>query len=380
MIKVIKILVADDMEDTRTLIKKLLTLNHGKYEVVGEAINGEEAVSKCGELKPDIVLMDINMPEMNGLEATERISIMYPNIDVIIMSVQAETAYLKTAMTSGAKGYLIKPIDETEMIEVIDQTFARKVKVEKTVPIESNKSAEIISFYAFKGGVGKSLLALNTSVLLSEKLKKKVLLIDLDLHFGDISLMLNKHLEKNILDYVDDGSDIDQLSQYFYHFLENLDVLFAPLSPEGAEYISKATIESIMTEMKNKYDYIIVDTGVNFEDHTLYALDQSKEIMVVSSMEMTSIKNTKLGIDVMKSLNYSGEKVKILLNRVEEKYGIKVSDIEKIFEKSVDLSLPESKRAAIMSINQGQVLALTKLGKKSKLYKKLTKWIQSKKR
>ena len=368
------------MEDTRALIKKLLTLNHGKYEVVGEATNGEEAVSMCGQLKPDIVLMDINMPVMNGLEATERISIMHPSIDVIIMSVQAETEYLKTAMTSGAKGFLIKPVDEAEMIHVVDRTFEKKAKIEKSPPPETNKSAEIISFYAFKGGVGKSILALNTGVLLSQKLQKKVLLIDLDLHFGDISLMLNKHLEKNILDFVDDGGDVDQLQQYLYHFIENLDVLFAPLSPEGAEYISKTTIENIMTDMKNKYDYIIIDTGVNFEDHTLYALDQSQEIMVVSSMEMTSIKNTKLGIDVMKSLNYSGDKVKIVLNRVEEKYGIKVSDIEKIFEHPADLILPESKKPALMSINQGQALALTKLGKQSKLYKKLTKWIQSKKR
>lgn len=113
----------------------MLTLNHGKYEVVGEAINGEEAVSMCGQLKPDIVLMDINMPTMNGLEATERISIMYPSIDVIIMSVQAETEYLKTAMTSGAKGFLIKPVDEAEMIQVLDQTFEKKAKVEKMYPL-----------------------------------------------------------------------------------------------------------------------------------------------------------------------------------------------------------------------------------------------------
>jgi len=372
---VIKILIADDMDDTRELIKQLLTLNHNHFQVVGEASNGEEAFKLAGQLHPDIVLMDINMPVMNGLEATEAITIAHPNIDVIIMSVQAETAYLKTAMLSGAKGYLIKPIDESEMIDMIQKTFEKK-RVVIQVPEGEKKSAKVISFYAFKGGVGKSLLALNTSILLAEKQKKKVLLIDLDLHFGDIALMVDKHLEKNILDYVDDGSDAEQLDQYLYHYVPNLDILFAPLSPEGAEYISKSTIEGVIQASITNYDFIVLDTGVNFEEHTLYALDQSNEIYMVTSMEMTGIKNSKLGLKVMDSLNYEEDKVKIVLNRVEEKFGVRKVDVEKLFDKPLNVALPESKKEALMSINQGRALSLNKSGKQSKLYKAMVKWVK----
>lgn len=372
----IKILIADDMDDTRELIKQLLTLNHDHFQVVGEASNGEEALQLANKLQPDIILMDINMPVMNGLEATEAITTENPNIDVIIMSVQAETEYLKTAMLSGAKGYLIKPVDENEMVDMIQKTYDRQQKVAIKAPRQEEKHGKIISFYAFKGGVGKSLLALNTSVLLAMKQNKKVLLIDLDLHFGDIALMVNKHLEKNILDFVDDGSDPDEINQYLYHYISNLDILFAPLSPEGAEYISKGTIEKIIKKTIKEYDYIVLDTGVNFEEHTLYALDQSDEIYMVTSMEMTGIKNSKLGLKVMDSLNYTDEKVKIVLNRVEEKYGVRKVDVEKLFEKPLDVALPESKREAMMSINQGEALSLNKLGRKSKLYKAMVKWVK----
>jgi len=372
----IKILIADDMGDTRDLIKQLLTLNHDHYEVVGEAANGEEAIQQVGKLNPDLVLMDINMPVLNGLEATEAITTQYPNVDVIIMSVQAETEYLRTAMLSGAKGYLIKPVDETEMIDMIEKTYERRQHLQPLHLEQKPVEGRVVSFYAFKGGVGKTLLALNTSIILADKQKKKVLLMDLDLHFGDVALMVNKHLEKNILDFVDDGSDVDQLDQYVYNYSPNMDILFAPLSPEGAEYVSKGTIESVIEKALTLYDYIVLDTGVNFEEHTLYALDKSDIIYMVTSMEMTGIKNSKLGLKVMDSLNYAEEKVKIVLNRVEEKFGVHKTDVEKLFEKSIHMALPESKKEALMSINKGEALASSKSGKQSKLYKTLVKWVK----
>lgn len=373
--KNIKILVADDIAETRNLLKQVLTLDNEHFEIVGEASDGEEAVKLCGSLKPDIVLMDINMPNMNGLEATEQIADLYPNIDVIIMSVQSDTEYLKTAMIAGAKGYILKPINHEEVSELIQKTFDKShVRRQQHGVVEEKKKGKVISFYSFKGGVGKSVLALNTAVVLAEKQNKKVLLVDLDLNFGDLSLLTNKHMEKTILDMVDDGLEsYENLKSYIYEYCKSLGIIFAPLSPEGAEYISRDTIKSLLEMVKSHYDYIIFDTGVNFDEHTLFALDNSDTIFFVSSMEMTSIKNSKLGLGVMKSLNYEDDKVKIVINQASEKFGISRSDIEKVFEREAHAFILEETRPIRFSVNRGQALALDSKGKSTKFYKSLVK-------
>lgn len=370
----IKILIADDIEETRSLLKQVLTLDNEHFEIVGEASDGQEAVKLCGKLKPDIILMDVNMPIKNGLEATEEITGLYPRTSVIIMSVQSETEYLKTAMVAGAKGYVLKPINHEEVSELIQKTYD---KYKDIAPAKSEKKREtkLLSFYSFKGGVGKSVLALNSSVILSSKLKKKVLLVDLDLHFGDISLLTNKHLEKTILDLIDDDAldSYETASSYFYSYSENLDILFAPLSPEGAEYVSRASIESVIEIVKDQYDFIVFDTGVNFSEHTLYALDISSTIYFVSSMEMTSIKNSKLGLGVMKSLNYDDDKVKILINNASEKFGISKKDIEKVFDRPIETYIAEETKQLRLSVNRGQALADDSKGRSTKFYKSLYK-------
>ena len=350
-------------------------LEDDEFEVVGEAGDGEEAVKKNKQLKPDIILMDINMPRMNGLEATEEIMKTSPDADVIIMSVQNDTEYLRTAMEAGAKGYILKPINHEEVAELIKKTYQKGLHRKKNTPKEEVKDAKVLSFYSFKGGVGKSVIALNTSVIMADKLDHKVLLIDLDLHFGDISLLTNKHSEKNVLDLVDDDmtDTFENMSGYFYNYCKNLDVLYAPLSPEGADYISKDIVNKIITNAKSHYDYIIMDTGVNFHEHTLFALDISDKIFFVSSMEMTSIKNSKLGLGVMKSLNYDDEKVEIIINQTSEKFGISKKDIEKVFDRNINYYIQEELKPIRYSVNRGQALGLESKGRMSKFYKSLVK-------
>ena len=119
----IKIIIADDIEETRNVIKKILNLENEFFEIVGEACNGEEVLKLIPMVKPDIILMDINMPVLNGLEATEKITNLFPAVTVIIMSVQAESEYLKKAMFHGAKEYIIKPFNYEVLVNTITNTY-----------------------------------------------------------------------------------------------------------------------------------------------------------------------------------------------------------------------------------------------------------------
>ena len=353
----IKILIADDIEETRNVIKKILSLQKENIEVVGEAANGEEVVKLIPKVKPDVVLMDINMPVLNGLEATEKITMEYPKVLVIIMSVQAESEYLKKAMFHGAKEYIIKPFNYDDLIETITTTYEkyRERQVKITGSVETIRDANVIAFFSSKGGVGKSILSLNTAIVLSKEANKKVLLLDMDLQFGDISMLVNKYNQKNILHAIDDGQidSYENIKPYLYKYSNNFDILFAPEKPEAAEYIAKETVEKIMKIIKKQYDVIVVDTGINFNDNTLYILDMAQKILMVSTMEIVALKNTKLGLKVMDSLGYDKDKVKLVVNRFNSSYGLSKKEIEETFKDGIFSIIPDEEKSVVVSVNKG---------------------------
>ncbi|HEX9058942.1 MAG TPA: response regulator [Clostridia bacterium] len=353
----IKILIADDVEETRKVIKKILSMEKESIEIVGEAGDGEEVLKLIPKVKPDIVLMDINMPVLNGLEATEKITMNYPSVMVVIMSVQAENEYLKKAMFHGAKEYIIKPFNYEALIETITSTYEKyKERQNITGSLDPARDTKVTAFFSSKGGVGKSVLALNSAVVMSREENKKILLIDLNLQFGDISMLVNKYDHKTILDAVDEGQldSYESIRPYLYKYSERLDMLFAPGKPEAAEFITKETIEKIMSSIKKQYDVIIVDTGINFNDSTLYILDMAKNIILVSTMEIVALKNTKLGFKVMESLGYDKDKVKLLINRFDKSYGISKKEVEEAFGDGIFAVIPDDEKTVGVSVNKGQ--------------------------
>jgi pilus assembly protein CpaE len=126
----IRIVIVDDSEETRNNIKQLLSFEKN-IDVIGEAENGRDAIDVIKELKPDIALMDINMPVMDGIRATEEITLAVPETTVIIVSVQDGNEYFRKSMTAGAKGYLLKPFSGSELLEMINSLCQKKLRVRK---------------------------------------------------------------------------------------------------------------------------------------------------------------------------------------------------------------------------------------------------------
>lgn len=354
----IRVLIADDVEETRNVVKKILGMEEELFEVVGEAANGEEVINIIPRVTPDVVLMDINMPVLNGLEATEIITRQYPSVIVIIMSVQGESEYLKKAMLYGAKEYIIKPFNYDTLIETVRVTFEKnKDKTIRTVgDTEKVKNARIISFASSKGGVGKSVLALNSAIFFSKVQKKRTLLIDMDLLFGDISMLINRYSDKTIIDLIDEGiiESYDNIKSFLYNYSSNLHMLFGPKKPEAAEYINKESVDRMINILRKHYDVIIFDTAVNYSDITLYILDISDVILFITGMDIVSLKNTKLGLGVMQSLGYDRNKVKLVINKYNDSYGVSRKEIEETFKDGVFAVVPDDEKTINLSINKGQ--------------------------
>lgn len=120
-----KILVADDHEIVRQGLRTLLESQAG-WSVVGEASNGSQAVDKAVELEPDVVLLDLSMPELNGFEATRRIREALPRTEVLVLSVNDAEQMVRKALASGARGYLVKSDAGHELVAAIEAALRHK--------------------------------------------------------------------------------------------------------------------------------------------------------------------------------------------------------------------------------------------------------------
>ena len=444
----IRVLIVDDISSTLDNLKKLLSFEDD-IEVVATATNGREAVEVAKQQGPDIVLMDVNMPEMDGIQATEVLATEAPNSPVIIMSVQGERDYLRRAMQSGAREFLIKPFSGDELIASIRRVHQLEQRKENysrsapasvpgdsspapvvaaapapavppipapvaadepsdamaaqpdtappspapTVPIEAETTGidtteaaaamaaeaqaepeveperpapapaplprttpgELIVLYGGKGGVGKSVIATNLACALAKEVGARVALVDLDLQFGDLGVLLNLSQTQSIIDVVEniDQADADYISAVMGEGPLGVRVLTTAPSPELADLVTPDHVQRILTELRTAYDFIVVDTSSHLGDITLSALDMASRILLVTALSIPAVKNAKLALRLFETLNIPPQQITLVLNRCEAHTEFNKESIESHLKFPIAVQLPHDPRTVVNSINRG---------------------------
>jgi pilus assembly protein CpaE len=371
----IRLLVVDDVVETRNMLVNLLYFEKD-IEIIGSANTGLEGIEKARQLSPDIVLMDINMPDLDGIQAAERISQQMPNIAIIMMSVQGEQDYMRRAMRAGASEFLVKPFTGDELISAIRSVYQTEVIKRRnfsfpqaggvTLPSADGAMDEgngkIISIFSPKGGVGRTTILTNLAVAVKKlDRSKRVALVDGSLFFGDISIVLDVPSTKTISDLQGrvDQLDAQLLMDVMMNHPSGVSVLLAPPKPEQAELIDAEELKRILVEMRRNFDYIFVDTYPSLKDETQLAiLDVSDFILTVMTLEMPSIKDVRLFLEVAEILEYPRDKIILLLNRADSKHGLKVENIEGAIQHPIAASIVSSGAAVTLSINRGTPIVL----------------------
>jgi pilus assembly protein CpaE len=368
----IRVLVVDDIPETRDHLTKLLGFE-SDIDVVGSAASGREAVDIAVRLSPDVVLMDINMPDMDGITATEQLSASAPGVAVVMMSVQGEADYLRRSMLAGAREFLVKPFSSDELTASIRQVSARereKASRMQVVPVASvasggggptttNESGEpglVVAVFSPKGGVGRTTVAVNLAVAAATELGKRVVIVDGSFQFGDVGVLLNLNpRSKSIADLIPelDAGELDSIDTFLIDHTAGIRVLLAPPTPETAEMITAAGVKKVLESLRMNHDLVVVDCTAFFNDTTLAILDSADVILTMLSLEITSIKNMRLFLEVAEQLGYESGKVRLILNRADSALGIRVADVEHSIGRKVDETIVSDGRSVVYALNRG---------------------------
>jgi pilus assembly protein CpaE len=365
----IRVLIVDDIPETRDHLTKLLGFE-SDIEVVGAAASGAEAIELAERVSPDIVLMDINMPDMDGIATTEQLVTRVPTAAVIMMSVQGEADYLRRSMLAGAREFLVKPFSSDELTASIRQVSSRereklsRMAVAAAPPGSSPNGRDdgqgepgmVIALFSPKGGVGRTTIAVNMAVAAHQELGRDVCVVDGSLQFGDVGVLLNLNPKnKSIADLAPEleAGEADSLDTFVVTHSSGIKVLLAPPSPEMAELVSPAGLRRAIDGLRMRHELVIVDCPSTFNDSTLAVLDAADLVLTVLSLEITSIKNMRLFLEVADQLGYEKGSIQLVLNRADSTLGIRVTDVEHSIGRKVDHTIVSDGRSVVYALNRG---------------------------
>jgi pilus assembly protein CpaE len=221
---------------------------------------------------------------------------------------------------------------------------------------EQGEPGLIVAVFSPKGGVGRTTVAVNLAVAAATELGKKVVIMDGSFQFGDVGVLLNLNPKsKSIADLIPEleAGELESIDTFLINHTAGIRVLLAPPSPETADMITASGVKKVLERLRADHDLVVVDCTSYFNDTTLAILDAADVILTMLSLEITSIKNMRLFLEVAEQLGYEKGKVRLVLNRADSALGIRVADVEHSIGRKVDETVVSDGRSVVYALNRG---------------------------
>jgi pilus assembly protein CpaE len=369
----IRVLIVDDFADTRENVRRLLQFE-SDIEVVGAARTAHEGIQLTSELDPDVVLMDINMPDMDGISATEAIRGKSPLSQVVILSIQGDQNYMRRAMLAGARDFLTKPPMGDELISAVrrsgemSRSDRSKVKpgrgsmdgtprrgVESAGLTAGVVQGRIITVYSPKGGTGCTTVAANLAIALHNE-DTRVVLVDANLQYGDVAMFFNEQGKNTILDLAPriDELDADVAEESMIrHEASGIHILAAPQRPEQAEKVTAEQFGKLLDFLRRMFSYIVIDTSSLLTDVVLAAMDHCDAIVLITTQDIPAIKNARLFLDLLQTMGIDRGRLVFVMNKFDKRIGITPERVGENLKEKISAIIPLDERVVIPAVNKG---------------------------
>jgi pilus assembly protein CpaE len=306
---------------------------------------------------PMVVVVGPSFAEGTGLGEVAALLRSRPDLSAVMVVDELTTELLQRAIRAGVNDVITVPSELPEAVGRACENL-QLLPAPPSGPGPDGGASElgrIITVFSTKGGSGKSVIAANLAAVLAQRSDRPVVLVDADLQFGDVAVMLKLTPQSTIVDAVSALHRLDaQLlrSLLVTHERSGLLVLPAPTEPAFADQVSPAAMVKILEILQSFCAYVVIDTPSHFTDVVLSILEESDDIVLVAGMDIPNIKNVKIGLQTLRLLDMSSSKLKLVLNRANAKVKLDVSEVERTLQLKAD-SLVPSDVVVPRSVNKG---------------------------
>jgi pilus assembly protein CpaE len=339
----------DGLPDLREALAK-----HPEIDLVGWADNVMEGASTLTGGHLQVVL---HATRSATLPANDVAAIReYTRAPVILLASGGSPSLLEDALDADVADVLLLPQLTDNVVFAIRKACHAGRRAQSA---GGGRQGRLVTVFSPKGGTGKTVLSTNVSTSLAKHWGKKALLLDLDLQFGDAAIMLGLEPDKTIYDLVTAPGELDseKLAGYTTRHACGLDILPAPLRPEDAELVTEAKLARLLEVARESYDVIVVDTSPFFHGPMLATLDRTDELLLLTSLDVPTIKNVRLSLQTLELLSFPQDRIKVVLNRANSKVGMQRKEVESALEMGVRFEVP-SDRAVPLAVNRGNPAVL----------------------
>ncbi len=348
-----EVIIVDPDLDQRSDLSRMLTV--AQFAVVGEADYGIEAVTAAKEHPPDVFLVSMEEPIARSVQTIEMLGSASPETAVIIYSSLGDAGSVRRAMIAGARDFLMKPLKPEDVARSIYQILEHEERKRLHLgaePADTVARGTVVTVFGAKGGIGKTTIATNLSTALVRATNANVVLVDMDTRFGDVAIMMDIAVEHSIADL---GRKLDELDResikdYLVRHHTGVSILPAPLHPTEWRNLTPQHIEKIIDLLAQGHDYIVIDTPGTFNEIIATTLELANVILLVTSMDIASIKDTALALEMLRGAHVSEDKVKLTVNHSTSSNSLREEDVERVLEYGVTWRIPHDFNVA--SANQ----------------------------
>jgi len=306
----------------------------------------------------DAVVLGPSVDQQDVFALAEEMRVRRPSLAVVMVRRRIDTAVLSDALRAGVRE-VVQERDLAGLATAVrrQREIASRLREQVERPDggdRETRGGRVVTVFSAKGGCGKTTLATNVAASLADKGNGSVVLLDLDLSFGDVAIALQLFPSHTIADAVPIGEDLDgpALLSLLTSHRSGLQALVAPMEPSAADKIDNALVVRIVDLLKEEFDYVVIDTPPALDDNVLAAFDRSDVIALLATLDIPALKNLKLTLETLDLIGFPRDRLKIVLNRSDSKVGLALSEVEKTLKAPIVAQIPSS-RDVPASTNRG---------------------------